>query len=119
MKVAEYHRRGLQHFTPTPPTHAVPLGTEARDGVHRVAFFGQISPDGRLTSVFYTASKRCRKLLALADVAATRLEGQPAEAYTLHPQELLDAFAEERDQQKMQARIALILQALNLSEDAG
>ncbi len=114
MRVAEYHRRGLQRRVEAAPEGFVPLGAEARDGVHRVAFYAQVA-DGRLARVVHTGSKRCRKLLALADWAAQRLEGQPYPGYRLSAEDLLRAFAEEKDWAKMQARAALVLRALGLT----
>ncbi len=114
MKVAAYHQQGLHHWVSEPPEGFLPLGREAREGGHRVAFFARVA-HGRLAEVVFHSSRRCRKLLALADVAAERLRGQPAQGYTLDPEALLDFFAEERDRAKMQARAHLILQALDLA----
>ena len=111
MKVAEYHRQGLRYWVEEPPEGFAPLGREAREGGHRVAFFARVEA-GRLAEVVFHSSRRCRKLLALADVAAERLRGQPAQGYSLDAEELLNFFAEERDRAKMQARVELILQAL-------
>ena len=111
MKVAEYHRQGLRHWVDAAPEGFIPLGHEAREGGHRVAFFARVE-DGRLADVVFHASRRCRKLLALADVAAEALQGQPLEGYTLDVDTLLTHFAEERDRAKMQARAALVLKAL-------
>ncbi len=115
MKVAEYHRQGLQHYVNAPPEGYQPLGAEARHGVHRVAFFAQVA-DGRLADVRFTSSKRCRKLLALADLAAERLRGQPAQGFHLEANDLLAFFAEERDQAKMAERLRLIFAALGLPQ---
>ena len=114
MKVAAYHRQVLRHRVEAPPDGFVPLGQMAHEGGHRVAFFARIE-DGRLAEVVHTGSKRCRKLLALADLAAERLQGQPASGYTLDANALLAFFAEERDRAKMQARLALVLRALGLT----
>jgi len=114
MKVAEYHRQGLRHWVDAPPEGFVPLGREVREGGHRVAFFARVE-DGRLADVVFNASRRCRKLLALADVAAERLHGQPMEGYTLDADALLAHFAEERDREKMRARAQLIFEALGLA----
>ncbi len=118
MKVAEYHRQGLRHWVLEVPEGFVPLGTEARDGGHRVAFFARVEA-GRLTEVVATGSRRCRKLMALADLAAERLQGQSVEDYALSLEELLDFFAEERDRAKMRARANLIMQALQRAEGQG
>lgn len=111
MKVAEYHKQGLQHRVEEAPEGYQPLGEEAREGGHRVAFFARVV-DGRLADVVHTGSRRCRKLLALADLAAERLRGQPADDYALDGGDLLAFFGEERDRAKMEARVALILRAL-------
>ncbi len=111
MKVAEYHRQGLKHWVEAPPEGYRPLGAEARDGGHRVAFFARVEGD-RLADVKFTASRRCRKLLALADLAAERLRGQPATGFALATDDLLAFFAEEKDRAKMEARARLVQQAL-------
>ncbi len=113
MKVAEYHKSGLKHRVDAPPEGYVLLG-EARDGGHRVAFYGKVQ-EGRLERVVHTGSKRCRKLLALADVAAERLQGQPYPGYQLALEDLLAFFAGEKDRAKMEARGRLVLRALGLA----
>ena len=115
MKVADYHRQGLRRYVDAPPEGYQPLGEEARRGVHRVAFFAQVA-DGQLADVRFTSSKRCRKLLALADVTAERLVGQPYPNFRLDVNGLLAFFAEERDQAKMADRASLIAEALHLQE---
>ncbi|HEY58191.1 MAG TPA: nicotinate phosphoribosyltransferase [Anaerolineae bacterium] len=114
MKVAEYHRQGLRHWVNEVPEGFTPLGTEAREGGHRVAFLARVE-GGRLSEVVATGSRRCRKLMALADLAAARLRGQSASGFSLSAKDLLAHFAEERDRAKMQARVALVMQALGLS----
>ena len=111
MKVADYHRQGLRHWANEVPAGFVPLGQEAREGSHRVAFFARVE-EGRLAEVVATGSRRCRKLMALADLAAGRLQGQPAQGYALDADALLTFFAEERDREKMHARVRLIQHAL-------
>ncbi len=113
MKVAEYHRQGLKHWVDNPPPEYIRLGEEVREGGHRVAFFARVE-EGRLADVVYTSSKRCRKLMALADVAADRLVGQSHSGYHLDPDELLAFFKEERDRAKMRDRVRLIFSALGL-----
>ena len=112
MKVADYHRQGLRHWVSEAPEGFIPLGQEAREGGHRVAFFARVEA-GRLAEVVATGSRRCRKLMALADLAAGRLQGQPAQGYTLDADDLLAFFAEERDREKMRARVSLIKRALS------
>ncbi len=111
MKVSEYHKQGLKNWVDEKPEGYERLGQEARSGVHRVSFFARIA-DGKLADVRFNSSRRCRKLLALADLAAEKLRGQPADDYSLEPEELLNFFAEERNKETMRARVDLILQAL-------
>ncbi len=115
MKVAEYHRQGLRHYVDAPPEGYQPLGAEARQGVHRVAFFAQVA-EGHLADVRFTSSKRCRKLMALADLAAERLQGQPYPGFHLDADNLLAFFGEERDKAKMAERLRLIFTALGLTQ---
>ncbi len=88
MKVAEYHREGLRYWVDAVPEGFEPLGQEAREQAHWVAFFAKVK-GGQLADVVFLSSRRCRKLLALADVAATRLQGQPREGYALDADALL------------------------------
>lgn len=111
MKVSEYHKQGLKHWTDEKPEGYERLGREARSGIHRVGFFARIA-DGKLADVRFNSSRRCRKLLALADLAAEKLRGQPADSYSLDRDELLGFFAEERNKDTMNDRVDLILQAL-------
>ncbi len=113
MRVKSYHEQGLKHRVEQPPEGYEPLGSAEEKG-HRVAFYGRVH-GGRLEDVVYTSSKRCKKLMALADVVADRLTGQPREGYRLDAADVLGMFREERDQDKMRARMALILRALELS----
>ncbi|NPA26797.1 MAG: hypothetical protein GXO36_04285 [Chloroflexi bacterium] len=112
MRVRDYHANpGIRYWVPEPPAGYQPLGTEARQGGHRVAFWAKVE-DHTLQDVRFTASRRCRKLLALADVVADRLRGQPYPDCRWDPEAVLATFAEERDQAKLRDRLALIQQAL-------
>jgi len=111
MKVSDYHKQGLKHWVDEKPEGYDLLGQEARSGVHRLSFFARTS-DGKLADVRFNSSRRCRKLLALADLAAEKLRGQPADSYSLDRDELLGFFTEERNKATMNERADLILQAL-------
>jgi hypothetical protein len=113
MRVKTYHEQGLKHRVEMPPEGYESLGAAEEKG-HRVAFFGRVE-EGHLKDVVYTSSKRCKKLMALADVVADRLKGQPRQGFRVDPEEVLGVFQEERDREKMGARMALILRALELS----
>ncbi len=110
MDVKTYVSRGLPHRVETPPEGYVLLG-EARDRGHRVAFHARVE-NGVLAHVVFTSTKRCKKLMALADRVCTLLEGQPAGDFTINPDAVLDFFQDERDQEKLRKRMDLILRAL-------
>ncbi len=102
MKVSEYHRRGLKHFVDSEPRFA--KKGEAREGVHRLTLY--ILPDGKCV---FNASRRCKKLLAIADFACDyySLNGRfPPE------DEILEFFREEKDRTKMKARIEILKKAI-------
>ncbi len=111
MTVREYlNTHGTPHRVETPPEGAWLLG-EAREGGHRVAFWAK-EENGTLTQVVFSSSKRCKKLLALADRVCTLLAGQPASGFRLDPEDVLAFFQEERDREKLRMRLDLILRAL-------
>ncbi len=102
MKVSEYHRRGLKHFVDSEPRFA--KKGEAKEGVHRLTLY--ILPDGKCV---FNASRRCKKLLAIADFACDyhSLNGRfPLE------DEILEFFREEKDRTKMKARIEILKKAI-------
>ncbi|NPA06377.1 MAG: hypothetical protein GXO54_03130 [Chloroflexi bacterium] len=118
MRVRDYHNDpGIRFWVPEPPQGYQPLGPEVREGGHRIAFWARVV-DGHLEDVRFTASRRCRKLLALADVVAERLRGQPYRACSWDPAAVLATFADERDQGKLRARLDLIRRALRCTSAA-
>jgi len=103
MKVSEYHKQGLKHFIEEPKDEWKKIG-EAKEGAHRVAFY--LTEDGKCV---FNSSRRCRKLLAIADFTCDfyNREGRfPTQ------EEILNFFAEERDREKMKARIDIVSKAL-------
>ena len=113
MDVKTYVARGLAHRVETPPEGYVTLG-EAHEGGHRVAFYARVE-NGVLAHVVFTSTKRCKKLMALADRMCEVLEGQ-GENPTFQPEAVLAFFADERDQEKLRKRMDLILRALHRDE---
>ena len=114
MDVKTYVAGGLAHRVETPPEGYVALG-EAREGGHRVAFYARVE-NGALAHVVFTSTKRCKKLMALADRVCTLLEGQTAGEFTIDPDAVLGFFQDERDQEKLRKRMDLILRALHRDE---
>jgi len=102
MRVKEFfEREELKHLVEGEPEGFEPL-PEVKEGAHRVQFF----TDGKRW--LFKASKRCKKLLALAETAARLME----EKGEVTEEELLKLFKEERDRKKMEERAKLVLRAL-------
>lgn len=114
MDVKTYVARGLPHRVEAPPEGYVTLG-EAHEGGHRVAFYARVE-NGMLAHVVFTSTKRCKKLMALANRMCELLEGQPSENPAIKPEEVLAFFEEEREKEKLQRRMDLILRALHRDE---
>lgn len=110
MKVSEYHKQGLKNFVDQKPEGYEVLGS-AKEGVHKVEFY--IKTDGdKITDVKFNSSKRCKKLMAIADLVAEKLKGQNIKDIKINPQEILDFFKEEKEKDKMENRLSIILKAI-------
>ncbi len=109
MKVSEYHKQGLKNFVEEEPQGYVKLG-EAKEGVHRVACYVKYEDD-KIVDAKFTASKRCKKLLAIADYVCEQLkEGRK----DITKEEILQFFKEEKDKEKLKARFNLVKKAAGL-----
>ncbi|WP_457679557.1 nicotinate phosphoribosyltransferase [Thermovibrio sp.] len=92
---------GLKHFTDKKPEGFREL-PQVKAGVHRLQFF----TDGKRW--LFNASRRCKKLLALSEVACRLLE----EGKEVKKGELLTLFRDEKDRKKMEERAEIVLRAL-------
>jgi len=110
MKVAEYLKEGLKNFSEEAPQDYQLLG-KAKEGCHRVEFFAKVK-DGIVKEAVFNSSKRCKKLLALADVVAEMLKGQKVKNLKINEEKLLETFKDEKDKKKIKERIELIKTAL-------
>ena len=109
MKVSEYHKQGLKNFVEEEPQGYKKLG-EAKEGVHRVACYIK-EDDGKIVDAKFTASKRCKKLLAIADYVCELLKNGEKD---ITEEKVLSFFKEEKDKDKMKARFKLVKQAAGL-----
>ncbi|WP_457640195.1 nicotinate phosphoribosyltransferase [Persephonella sp.] len=112
MKVSEYHKQGLKHFTEEKPADYKSIGS-AKEGVHRIEFFIK-EENGIIKDAKFTASKRCKKLLAVADLTAEMLKGQPADKYSIDREKILQFFKEEKEKGKMENRLSIVTKALGI-----
>ncbi len=110
MKVSEYHKKGLKNFVEKEPEGYEMFGS-AKEGAHRVEFYVKKS-NGKISDAKFLSSKRCKKLMALADLVAEKIKGQSINSIKIDPQDILDFFKEEKEQDKMKNRLGIILKAL-------
>ncbi|ADU97274.1 hypothetical protein [Thermovibrio ammonificans] len=111
MKVSQFLKEnGLTHFVDGEPQGFTAL-PEVKGGAHRLRFFVKES-EGRVSRCLFNASKRCKKLLALAEVTCRRAEelGRLPEPEELNS--ILELFSGERDVKKMRERLELVKRAL-------
>ena len=110
MKVSEYHKKGLKNFVDQKPEGYEILGS-AKEGIHRVEFYIRKN-NGKISDAKFSSSKRCKKLMAVADHVAEKLKNQNVSSIKIDPQEILDFFKEEKEQDKMRNRLEIVLQAV-------
>jgi len=110
MKVADYHKNGLKNFVDSKPEGFEVLGS-AKEGIHRVECYIK-AENGKVLDAKFNASKRCKKLLAVADVICEKLKGQDLNNIEINSDEILEFFNEEKDKDKMLNRINIVLKAL-------
>jgi len=102
MRVKDFiEKEGIERFVESKPESFEAL-PEVKEGAHRIQFFIK---EGECR---FNSSKRCKKLLALAEVACRLVE----EGKMPSEEELLSFFSEERDREKMKARAELVVKAL-------
>ncbi len=105
MTVKEYHQQGLRYFIDKEPEN-LKYFSEQSEGAHKIKLF--FLKDG--TCRWWT-NKRCKKLMALADVACHIYN---TEKRVPTDEELLEFFKEEKDEKKMQTRINLLLKTFGI-----
>ncbi|MDQ7055623.1 MAG: iron-sulfur cluster assembly scaffold protein [Persephonella sp.] len=66
----------------------------------------------KIADAKFSASKRCKKLLAVADLITEKLKGQEAGKISINPEEILKFFAEEKEKDKIKNRISIVLNAV-------
>ncbi len=108
MKVSEFLKSGMEHFTAEVPEgfEALP---EVKEGCHKLQFFVK-REGGKVKECRFKATKRCKKLLALSEKACQLIEERGE--IEVSPEELLSFFSEEKDRKKMEERIKIVERAL-------
>jgi NifU-like protein involved in Fe-S cluster formation len=112
MKVADYHKEGLKNFVETPPEGYKLLG-EAKEGVHTVKCFIK-EENNKIIDAKFNSSKRCKKLMAIADVICEKLKGQSSDNIKINDEQILEFFKEEKEKDKMLNRLNIVKKALGV-----
>ncbi len=110
MKVAEYHKKGLKNFVEEKPEGYKTLGS-AKEGVHRVEIY-ILEEDGKIKDAKFSSSKRCKKLMAIADLVTEKIKGLDTSSIGINDEEILQFFQEEREKDKMKNRLEIVKKAV-------
>lgn len=108
MKVGEYVEKGLKNLVDNPPEGYQEL-SKVKSGCHIIQAY--VKKDGdRVEDIKFKVTKRCKKLLAVADYAAEKIKEK--RTLNLDQQEILEFFKEEKDVDKIIDRINLVKSAI-------
>ncbi len=110
MKVSQYIKEGLKNKVEEKPEGYTLLGKN-KEGVHFVECYIK-EEDGKITDAKYKSSKRCKKLMAVADIICEKLKGQNVNNISINKQEILEFFKEEKEKDKMENRVDIVLKAI-------
>ena len=109
MKVSEYHKQGLKNFVESENLEGYEVLGEAKEKVHRVKCFVK-KENGKIVDAKFNASKRCKKLLAIADLTCEKIKENGDT--NINFDEILQFFKEEKEQDKMKARLEIVKKAV-------
>ena len=112
MKVSEYHKQGLKNFVEEKPQGYEVFG-EAKEGVHKIVCFVN-EENGKIVDAKFNSSKRCKKLMAIADLVCEKLKGQSRESIKIDDEKILQFFKEEKEKDKMINRLNIVKKALGV-----
>ncbi|MCS7171430.1 MAG: nicotinate phosphoribosyltransferase [Aquificaceae bacterium] len=110
MRVAEYVEKNLKNLVEEKPEGYTELG-KCTSGCHSVSFFIKGGPN-KVEDAKFKATKRCKKLLAVADLVAEKIK-EKGRVY-LDDEEVLGHFPEEKEQDKIRERLSIVRKALGL-----
>ncbi|MFN3814368.1 MAG: nicotinate phosphoribosyltransferase [Aquificaceae bacterium] len=108
MKVFEYiQQTGLKNLVDQAPEGYEELG-RCQNGCHFVAFYVKMDGD-KVSDIKAKVSKRCKKLMALADYMAGLMKER---GLRIDEEEVINLFKEEREIDKIRERLNMIKEAL-------
>ncbi len=100
---------GLKNLVEQAPSGYEELGSCQR-GCHSVTFYVKMDKD-KVSDVKAKVSKRCKKLMALADCVAWLMKER---GLRVDEEEVMNFFKEEKEVDKMKERLNMIKEALAL-----
>ncbi len=110
MNATQYLENGLKNYLDFAPEGYKDLG-KCKHGCHSLNFFIK-EEDGKIVDVKFTASKRCKKLLAVADYVSSLIKEKGKIEFDNN--EVLEFFKEEKEIDKLKDRLKLVKEALNI-----
>lgn len=110
MNISQYIENGLKNYVDVAPEGYRDLG-KCKKGCHILNFFLK-EENGKVVDVKFTASKRCKKLLAVADYVSSLIKDKGK--IELEDKEILEIFKEEKEIDKLKDRLKLVKEALNI-----
>ncbi|MDW8095385.1 MAG: nicotinate phosphoribosyltransferase [Aquificaceae bacterium] len=111
MKVNEYVEKGLKNLVEDKPEGYEQLG-KCTSGCHSVSFFLKGSAE-KVEDIKFKATKRCKKLLAVADLVAEKIKEKGK--VHLEEEQILSYFSEEAEKDKIKDRLSIVKGALGLA----
>ena len=112
MKVSDYHKKGLKNFVDVLPEGYKLLG-KAQEGVHKVECYIK-EKKGKIVDAKFNSSKKCKKLMAIADLVCEKLKGQNINSIKINDDDILNFFKEEKDKDKMLNRLNIVKKAIGV-----
>lgn len=113
MKVSEYVESGLKNIVDQAPEGYQQL-SKVKSGCHVVEAY--IKKEGeRIEDIRFKVTKRCKKLLAVADYVAEKI--RETGRLEFDHQQVLDFFGDEKEKDKLLERINLIKSAVGQGKD--
>ncbi len=111
MKVAEYLKEGPKNMVEEALDGYNKVG-EFKSGCHRVNIMLKVER-GKVKDCKFTATKRCKKLLAVADYVCENVKGKSTKSLSISEEDIVSFFGDEKETDKIKNRAEIVLNALN------
>lgn len=109
MRASDYLQKGTKNLVEQQPEGYQQL-SKVKSGCHIVEAYIKMQGD-RLEDIKFKVTKRCKKLLAIADLVADKIK--QTGSLNFDQKEVLEFFKEEKETDKMIDRINLVKSAIS------